>query len=114
MQESQVPDEVSPQEAHALLAQDGDTILLDVREPHEYTLCRIEGSTHVPLRDLPGKLPNLPRAKHFLVLCHHGGRSGRSRRAVDYLRANGFERVTNVAGGIDNWARTVEPSLTRY
>ncbi|MFI5335176.1 MAG: rhodanese-like domain-containing protein [Opitutales bacterium] len=86
-------------------------LLLDVREPDELACCALAGATHIPMRDIPGALGQLPPDRDILVLCHHGGRSLHVTR---FLRANGFARATNVAGGIDAWAEQVDPTLTRY
>lgn len=86
-------------------------LLLDVREPFEIAVAAVAGSRHIPMRQIPEALPDLPRDRLILALCHHGGRS---LRVTQFLRANGFEQVTNVAGGIDAWAQQIDPSLPRY
>lgn len=87
------------------------TVLVDVREPYELEICSIAGARHIPMRQIPHQLDALPRDKHILVLCHSGGRS---MRVTEFLRAQGFTAVSNVAGGIDAWAREVDPALRRY
>ena len=94
----------------AQLLQQG-ALLLDVREASEVETCAVAGSRHIPMRQIPESLPDLPRDRLILVLCHSGGRS---RRVTQYLRANGFAQVNNVAGGIDAWAEQIDPSLARY
>lgn len=89
----------------------GGALLLDVREPYEVAACAIAGSRHIPMRQIPESLGGLPQDQDILVLCHHGGRS---LRVMQYLRASGFARVSNIAGGIDAWAREIDPSLPRY
>ena len=86
-------------------------VLLDVREPHEYAHCHVEGSVHIPMGQIPARLAELPDDQQILVLCHHGGRS---MRVTQFLRANHFPLVSNIAGGIDAWAETIEPSMPRY
>ena len=86
-------------------------LLLDVREAFEVATCAIAGSRHIPMRQIPESLPDLPRDRLILVQCHHGSRS---LRVTQYLRANGFTQVTNVAGGIDAWAEQIDPALPRY
>jgi rhodanese-related sulfurtransferase len=86
-------------------------LLLDVREDVEVATCRIEGSRHIPMRQIPENLAELPRDRPMLVLCHHGGRS---MRVTQFLRANGFGQAINVAGGIDAWAVQLDPAMTRY
>ena len=94
----------------AQLAREG-ALLLDVREPGELAICRIAGSRHIPMRQVPENVAELPRDRPILALCHHGGRS---LRVTQFLRANGFGNVSNVAGGIDAWAQAVDPNLPRY
>jgi len=86
-------------------------LLLDVREPHEVAICAIGGSRRIPMQQIPGQLAALPRDRLILVHCHHGGRS---LRVTQYLRAQGFTQVSNVAGGIDAWAESIDPALARY
>ncbi len=85
--------------------------VLDVREPWEAAICAIDGSLNIPLTMLPQSAERLPQDVPLVVLCHHGGRSA---RAVAWLRQNGFDRATNLAGGIDAWARQVDPSMATY
>jgi rhodanese-related sulfurtransferase len=85
--------------------------LLDVREPWEYEICRIEGSRLVPLGQLPGSLGELRRDAPTVVICHHGVRS---LRAAAYLEHCGFGDVVNLSGGIDAWARGVDPRMATY
>jgi len=112
MSEAAVPLELSVEETQRLLAADpAETLLIDVREPHECAICCILGAQAIPMRQIPGQLSVLPRDKHLLIHCHHGGRS---LRVTEYLRSQGFSRVSNVAGGIDAWAQQLDPSLARY
>jgi adenylyltransferase/sulfurtransferase len=87
------------------LAAGFDGLLLDVREPHENQIARIEGSRLIPLGTLAEAIPTLPRDKEILVHCKMGGRSA---RAVKTLLDAGFENVSNVAGGIDAWLQLPE------
>jgi rhodanese-related sulfurtransferase len=86
-------------------------LLLDVREPFEVQLCAVAGSRFIPMRQIPESMPELPRDQPILVMCHHGGRS---LRVTEFLRANGFANVTNIAGGIDAWAEQIDQTLARY
>ena len=86
-------------------------LLLDVREPFEVAICAVAGSRPIPLRQIPESLPDLPRNRPVLVICHHGPRS---LRVTQFLRANGFPQATNVAGGVEAWAVEIDPSLARY
>lgn len=85
--------------------------VIDVREPWETDLCRIEGSRALPLDTIPEHLEELPREGLLVIVCHHGVRSG---RAAAWLRAHGFDNAVNLAGGIDAWAREIEPSMRTY
>lgn len=106
------PLEISVEEAARLLHDGtGRARLIDVREPGEHALCRIEGALLIPMREIPAALPSLPRDKHLLIQCHHGSRS---LRVTHWLRAQGMNSVSNIAGGIDAWSREIDPSIPRY
>jgi rhodanese-related sulfurtransferase len=92
---------------------DGDNppAVLDVREPWELEIASLEGALSIPLSELTRRAAELPRDRLLAVMCHHGGRSA---QATAWLRNQGFDRATNVAGGIDAWARTIDPTLSRY
>jgi sulfur-carrier protein adenylyltransferase/sulfurtransferase len=85
-------------------------LLVDVREPDEHEICRIEGATLIPLAQLPGRLAELPKDTAIVVHCHHGGRSA---QAVGFLNQQGYQ-ATNVAGGIDAWSEQIDPAVPRY
>lgn len=87
------------------------TLLIDVREPNEVAVVHLPGSQHIPIRDIPARAAEIPRDRQVLILCHHGGRSA---RVTQFLRASGWENITNVAGGINAWALQVDPTLSRY
>lgn len=89
----------------------GPVELLDVREPWEYSVCRIEGSRLIPLSQLPARLGELDPGRATVVICHHGVRS---LRAAAYLEHCGFGDVVNLSGGIDAWARTVDRNMAVY
>ncbi|MCS6885650.1 MAG: rhodanese-like domain-containing protein [Acidobacteriota bacterium] len=85
--------------------------LLDVREPFEYEICRIEGSTLMPMSELWGRIELLDPSKEIVVICHAGVRSA---IVASWLRCRGFTKVLNLKGGIDEWAATVDPAMPRY
>ena len=85
--------------------------LLDVREPWEADLASIPGSTLIPLHELGARARDLDPAASVVVYCHLGVRS---RLAAEHLSAIGFADVRNLAGGIDAWSRSVDPSVERY
>jgi len=108
---SSYPLEVSVQEAHRLAKNSPAVKIIDVREPFERDICSIPGAEPIPMRQIPENVATLPHDQHLLILCHHGGRS---MRVTQFLRANGFENVTNIAGGIDAWANEIEPGMAKY
>ena len=77
-----------------------DGLLIDVREPHEHAVSRIDAALLIPLRDLPSRLADLPRDLEIIVHCKSGARSA---RAVKLLLESGFPHVRNLVGGIDAW-----------
>jgi rhodanese-related sulfurtransferase len=85
--------------------------LLDIREAWEQALARFEDSIDLPLETLPQRAAELPRDRPLVVICHHGMRSA---RATQWLRANGFENAVNLEGGIDAWARRIDPAMRTY
>lgn len=90
----------------------GDKIfLLDVREPHEYSMAKIEGSVLIPLGTLPTSLDQLNADDEIVALCHRGMRSA---DAVGFLLQQGFGNVKNLVGGIDAWSIEVDPEVPRY
>jgi adenylyltransferase/sulfurtransferase len=110
--ETEAAEEISVAELReALQRTDARPLLLDVREPHEWKIARIEGARLIPLGELPGRLGELDRGVEIVTHCHHGARS---LRAVRLLREAGFERVRSLAGGIDAWAVEADPTVRRY
>ena len=85
--------------------------ILDVREPHEYEICRIEGSHLIPLGQIPHRVSELDTADTIVAHCHRGIRSA---EAVKILRGLGFQKVKSLQGGIDAWSEKVDPSVPRY
>jgi adenylyltransferase/sulfurtransferase len=89
----------------------GRPLLLDVREPHEWEICRIEGARLIPLNDLPARVHELDLNSDIVVYCLAGSRS---RQAVSFLRQAGYRRTQNLAGGIRAWADQVDPEMSIY
>lgn len=110
MSNSNTPDipTVTVQDLHEARQSKAPHFLLDVREPTEYAVGRIEGSKLVPLGELESRLGELPRDQKILVHCKAGGRSA---KAVGILRQHGFTDVHNVAGGITAWSKEIDPSV---
>jgi len=86
-------------------------VLVDVREPWEFDVCRIEGSMLVPLGELPRRVEGLPRGRALVMVCHTGRRS---QNAAMFLVQSGFDDVQNLRGGVEGWAVEVDPSMKRY
>jgi adenylyltransferase/sulfurtransferase len=96
--------------AAANLAKQG-ALIVDVREPFELNICRVAGARHLPMREIPQHVEELANDRGLLVLCHTGVRS---MRVTEWLRSQGVAKVSNIRGGIDAWAREVDPAMIRY
>jgi rhodanese-related sulfurtransferase len=88
-----------------------DLVLLDVREPDEIATASIPWATTIPMREIPARIGEIARDKPLIVMCHHGGRS---ERVASFLAANGYDNAVNLAGGIDAWSTSVDPTVPRY
>ncbi len=86
-------------------------VLLDVREPWEFDICQIPGSINVPMAQIPQKLSQLESETDTVVICHHGVRS---LQVIRYLHQQSFDRLINLDGGVDAWARQVDRDMTLY
>ncbi len=107
-----LPPEITASNLVELLKQPNPPLLLDVREPWEYELARLPGTTLMPMGDIPSRAhAELDPDSPIVVLCHHGARS---LNVTMWLRAQGFEHVQSLAGGIDFWSRSIDPSVPRY
>lgn len=104
--------QISPRAlAEWLAGDDRPPLLLDVREPWEWEKCGLPGSRHLPMRSLPLRLDELDPAEPVVVICHHGVRS---HQVGLFLDRNGFDAVFNLQGGVDAWAREVDPAMPTY
>jgi adenylyltransferase/sulfurtransferase len=103
--------EITPVELKRRLDSGDNLFILDVREPKEYQINRIQGSTLMPLGEIPRRYQELDRNREIVVHCKIGGRSA---KAVDYLRTVGFTKVKNLRGGILEWIDKVDPSQPKY
>ena len=88
-----------------------DVVLLDVREPAELATAAVAAAVHIPMREVPARLAELPRDKPLVVMCHSGGRSS---RVAQYLQDFGFSNVFNLKGGIDAWSTQIDSHVPRY
>ena len=85
--------------------------MLDVREPWEFEICRIEGSVNIPMAELGGRFGELEHGSEIVVICHHGMRS---RQVAEYMESIGFPHVVNLEGGVDAWAQSVDEDMQQY
>lgn len=110
---SDIPLEITPIEVKARLDRGLVVRLIDVREPAEHDICRIEGARLIPMRSIPDHLNELDDEEETdtIVFCHHGVRS---LSVVDWLRAQGVANCQSMAGGIDLWSLLVDPTVPRY
>jgi rhodanese-related sulfurtransferase len=88
-----------------------DFTLLDVREPWELNICSMPGAISVPMRAVPARYLELPKDKEIVVVCHHGVRS---QQVANYLERMGFDKLNNLVGGINAWAREIDPKIPTY
>jgi rhodanese-related sulfurtransferase len=104
--------EITVDQLKSQLASEHPPLFLDVREPWEYTTAHIEGSTLIPMNEIPGRAhQELDEDAPILVLCHHGARS---LSVAAWLRQQGFDKAQSVSGGIDAWSCSIDPTIPRY
>lgn len=109
-----LPLEITPKEVKRRQDSGEKLYLIDVREPHEYAIARLEGAQLIPMRTVPGALQTLEAHADdgtLIVYCHHGVRS---LNVANWLREQGIEACQSMAGGIDAWSLSVDPSVPRY
>lgn len=103
--------ELTPTELKAKLDRGDDFVLIDVREPHEFELCKIPGAVLIPLNTIPQHLSELDPDAEIVLQCRSGRRSA---DALTFLQANGFTNLWNLKGGILAWADEVDPTMAKY
>lgn len=86
-------------------------LLLDVREPWEFNICHIQGSQLVPMGQIPARLDEFNHNQEIVVICHHGIRS---RQVAQFMQSRGFTNLINLSGGVEAWARDVDPHMPTY
>jgi len=102
--------EISVEELKRRLDAKEDLFILDVREPHEYQICNLNGYL-IPLNDLPKRVHELDPGKDMVVHCRSGGRSA---KAVEFLQQAGFTKAKNLAGGVLAWSDKIDPKMPKY
>ena len=103
--------EITPQDLKARLDRNDRPLLLDVRQDWETKLCRLPNAVHIPIEEIELRTDELNPEDDIVVYCHQGVRSA---AVAEYLRSLGFKRVRNLTGGVDSWARTIDPGMRRY
>ena len=100
-----------PAELQARLAAGEKLQLVDVRELWEFNTARIGGSVLMPMGEVAARLAEIDHDAEIVVICHHGGRS---MQVAAFLEREGYSGVYNLTGGVDAWARTIDPSMPIY
>jgi len=103
--------ELEPAQLRARLDRGEALTILDVRELGEIQIAPFPGAVHIPMGEIPARMNELDQDAELVVVCHHGMRSA---QVAMYLARSGFNRVTNLTGGIDEWSLTVDPKTPRY
>jgi sulfur-carrier protein adenylyltransferase/sulfurtransferase len=103
--------EISAQDLKTRLDRNEPPLLLDVRQDWETKLCRLPNAVHIPIEEIELRTEELNPEDDIVVYCHQGVRSA---AVAEYLRSLGFKRVRNLTGGLDSWARTIDPGMHRY
>ena len=102
------PMDINAQQLHEQLEHGDDLYLLDVREPYEWDTGHLSSSIHIPMRQIPARLADIPRDRDVVVICRTGARSA---NVQQFLKANGITRVKNLIGGLMGWKRDVDPAI---
>jgi adenylyltransferase/sulfurtransferase len=103
--------EMTVEELKKRLDRGEKVFILDVRNPEEIQICRIPGSTVIPLPSLPQRVGELDRGREMVVHCKSGMRS---QKAIQFLREQGFTKLVNLKGGILAWADKIDPAMAKY
>jgi rhodanese-related sulfurtransferase len=103
--------QITPVEVKARLDRGEGLLLVDVREPWEYELCRIEGAQLIPMGSIPANVQALDTGEEVVCYCHHGVRS---LDVAAWLRGQGIDGAKSLVGGIERWSREIDPRVPRY
>jgi rhodanese-related sulfurtransferase len=102
---------ISVQDLSGIIKSNKGIHIIDVRETFEWDICRIEGTTNIPMSELIECIEKIPQQEKTVIMCHHGVRS---LNVIHYLETKGFHRLINLEGGIDAWAIEIDKSMNRY
>ncbi len=102
--------EITAEDLVQLQKQQEKYLLLDVREPFEHNICNIGGKL-IPMGELADRIAELDSQQHIIIYCKHGSRG---LRAMAFLASQGFDHVSNLAGGIMAWIERIDPTLAKY
>jgi len=104
-------DDITPQELKELLEKDLPPRMIDVRQDWEHDKCHIEGSVLVPMDQIADNLDSFDSDEGLVIVCHHGMRSA---QVAQFLISSGFTNIMNLAGGLDAWAKEIDPEMEQY
>jgi rhodanese-related sulfurtransferase len=103
--------QLEAKDLQSMLGDQQPPMVLDVREPWELKVCTLPNITHIPMRDIHARIGELDKQKRIVVLCHHGVRS---QFVANFLAQQGYAHIFNLRGGIDAWAKTIDPAMATY
>lgn len=103
--------EFTPQDLQQELTSNVNIVLLDVREPWEFEIAHIANSVPIPMGQINMRFNEIPMDKTVVVVCHHGIRS---RAVCSFLDSQDFEDIVNLQGGVDAWAKAIDPAMALY
>ena len=88
-----------------------DFVVIDVREPWEIAVCALPVAVSIPMRAIPARYPELSKDTELVLMCHHGVRS---QHVAQFLESVGFDKLSNLVGGINAWAIQIDPAMAKY
>ena len=103
--------ELTPAQLADKLAARDDIRLIDIREAQEWAICRLENAEWLPMGSIPARMNELGKDETIILYCHHGTRSA---TALNYLYQQGYRDIAHLKGGIDAWARELDPTMPIY
>ncbi|HEV7765152.1 MAG TPA: molybdopterin-synthase adenylyltransferase MoeB [Thermoanaerobaculia bacterium] len=101
--------DITPTQLSEKLSTGADIVLIDVREPYEWNVGHLDAATHIPLSQVPQRLGEIPKDREVVMICRSGGRSAHAQEHL--IRQHGYTKVKNLVGGMQRWAREVDPKM---